>query len=204
MRLLQIKVEFRGTEKAVYRVTESGGRAAGWFGSSIDEEDDEEDDDAYDDSVDLKTPTLLTDRGGRKLSARQSNSHAFNKPTLQLFDPPRPPPPVFLPQGAVPFDISSTNSSFDNVQTLVKEKESNTLKLSHILTDPALRTLFRAFLKGCYCEENLMFVLEVQEFRKRFSTSSSAAAGPATRFIKEKGGEMSYHLQELIERAFWM
>lgn len=83
-------------------------------------------------------------------------------------------------------------------------KNSSGLQLQHILADPGLRTIFEAFLRSCYCAENLAFVLEVQEFRKRFANSSSAAAAPASRHVKERGDELDYHTQELIERAFWM
>lgn len=54
---------------------------------------------------------------------------------------------------------------------------SSTTRLRAILEDIRLRALFREFLKSNYCEENLGFWLDVQDFRRRFSTTSSAAGG---------------------------
>lgn len=59
-------------------------------------------------------------------------------------------------------------------------KESNTDRLRYILEEPALRSLFREFLKSNYCEENLSFWLDVQDFKRKFNITSSAnAAGPS-------------------------
>ncbi|KAJ6567285.1 regulator of G protein signaling domain-containing protein [Mycena vulgaris] len=59
-------------------------------------------------------------------------------------------------------------------------KESNTDRLKFILDDPALRSLFREFLKGNFCEENLSFWLEVEDFKRKFNiTSSAIAVAPA-------------------------
>lgn len=54
---------------------------------------------------------------------------------------------------------------------------SSTTRLRAILEDIRLRALFRDFLKNNYCEENLGFWLDVQDFRRRFSTTSSAIGG---------------------------
>ncbi|KAF7595901.1 hypothetical protein BBP40_004394 [Aspergillus hancockii] len=43
-------------------------------------------------------------------------------------------------------------------------KDSNNARLNHILHDPALRLLFREFLRYSLCEENLSFYLDVSEF----------------------------------------
>ena len=50
--------------------------------------------------------------------------------------------------------------------------------MKQILDDPALRSLFREFLRSNFCEENLSFWLDVQDFKRRFSTTSSAIAKP--------------------------
>ncbi|TIA89425.1 hypothetical protein E3P80_03013 [Wallemia ichthyophaga] len=57
-------------------------------------------------------------------------------------------------------------------------KESNTGRLKQILDDPALRSLFREFLRSNFCEENLSFWLDVHDFKRKFSTTSSAVARP--------------------------
>jgi hypothetical protein len=43
-------------------------------------------------------------------------------------------------------------------------KDSNTTRLNTILQDPALRLLFREFLRQSLCEENLTFYQDVKEF----------------------------------------
>ncbi len=55
-------------------------------------------------------------------------------------------------------------------------KDSNTNRLRQILEEPALRSLFREFLKRSFCEENLSFWLDVEDFKRRFHTTSSAVA----------------------------
>ncbi len=88
-------------------------------------------------------------------------------------------------------------------------KESNTDRLRHILDEPALRSLFREFLRGNFCEENLSFWLDVQDFKRRFNTTSSAAANNATapsRTLSNKptpGQQaMEKHHEALISMAF--
>jgi hypothetical protein len=92
-----------------------------------------------------------------------------------------------------------------------KESKSNSERLKHILEEPALRSLFREFLKGNFCEENLSFYLDVQDFKRRFSTTSSAAAaasdaGPSTTTKSGKNtpgqAAMEKHNEALITMAF--
>lgn len=59
---------------------------------------------------------------------------------------------------------------------LYNSRDSNTNRLKQILEEPALRSLFREFLKQNFCEENLSFWLDVQDFKRRFHTTSSAVA----------------------------
>lgn len=61
----------------------------------------------------------------------------------------------------------------------VHDKKSNTDRLKSILDEPALRHLFREFLRGNFSEENLSFWLDVQDFKRRFHTTSSAIANNA-------------------------
>ncbi|PWN18981.1 regulator of G protein signaling superfamily [Microstroma glucosiphilum] len=55
-------------------------------------------------------------------------------------------------------------------------RDSNSNRLRQVLEEPALRSLFRDFLKQNFCEENLSFWLDVQDFKRRFHTTSSAVA----------------------------
>jgi hypothetical protein len=84
-------------------------------------------------------------------------------------------------------------------------KDSHTARLKQILEEPALRSLFREFLRANFCEENLSFWLDVQDFKRRFNTTSSAVATPG---IGAKGtrthghAAMEKHQQDLIAMAF--
>jgi len=87
-------------------------------------------------------------------------------------------------------------------------KESNTDRLRYILDEPALRSLFREFLRGNFCEENLSFWLEVQDFKRKFNiTSSAIAAGssagrPGTGKNTPGQAAMEKHHEALIQMAF--
>ena len=92
-------------------------------------------------------------------------------------------------------------------------KESNTDRLRYILEEPALRSLFREFLRGNFCEENLSFWLDVQDFKRKFNITSSAAAAnpsviapvaprPATGKNTPGQAAMEKHHESLIQMAF--
>ena len=86
-------------------------------------------------------------------------------------------------------------------------KDSHTSKLKQILEEPSLRSLFREFLRDNLCEENLCFWLDVQDFKRRFNTTSSAVASPSavkSGFMNRTQGHsaMERHQQDLIAMAF--
>jgi hypothetical protein len=85
-------------------------------------------------------------------------------------------------------------------------KESNTDRLKYILDDPALRSLFREFLKGNFCEENLSFWLEVEDFKRKFNITSSAVAATPAPGKAGRGtpgqAAMEKHHESLINTAF--
>ncbi|KAF7331755.1 CRG1 protein [Mycena kentingensis (nom. inval.)] len=87
-------------------------------------------------------------------------------------------------------------------------KESNTDRLKYILDDPALRSLFREFLKGNFCEENLSFWLEVEDFKRKFNITSSAIAVAPTSGKPTRGtpgqAAMEKHHETLINTAFFI
>jgi GTPase-activating protein SST2 len=47
-------------------------------------------------------------------------------------------------------------------------RDSNNARLNHILRDPALRLLFREFLRYSLCEENLSFYVDVSDFTANY------------------------------------
>lgn len=86
-------------------------------------------------------------------------------------------------------------------------KESNTDRLKYIIEEPSLRSKFRDFLRDNFCEENLSFWLDVEDFRHKFSTTSSAHASnlaPARVQNKSSPGQaaMERHHESLVQMAF--
>lgn len=55
-------------------------------------------------------------------------------------------------------------------------RDSNNNRLNIIVNDPALRLLFREFLRDTHCEENLAFYLEVREFTRSYDVAERAKA----------------------------
>ncbi|KAK2746681.1 hypothetical protein FQN57_003025 [Myotisia sp. PD_48] len=55
-------------------------------------------------------------------------------------------------------------------------RDSNNARLQHILQDPALRLLFREFLRYSLCEENLAFYLDVSDFTATYRRAEKAGA----------------------------
>lgn len=64
-------------------------------------------------------------------------------------------------------------------------RDSNNARLSHILQDPALRLLFREFLRYSLCEENLSFYLDVSEFTSGYHKSERLGAFSKIDSIRE-------------------
>lgn len=85
-------------------------------------------------------------------------------------------------------------------------KESNTDRLRYILEEPNLRALFREFLRSNFCEENLSFWVDVQDFKRKFNiTSSAMAVTPLSRpGARSTPGQaaMERHHESLINTAF--
>ncbi|KAG9317140.1 regulator of G protein signaling [Chiua virens] len=83
--------------------------------------------------------------------------------------------------------------------------KSNTDRLNQILEEPSYRALFREFLKANFCEENLAFWMDVEDFKRKFSITSSAQANvPSGRAGKGTPGQaaMEKHHESLIQTAF--
>lgn len=96
------------------------------------------------------------------------------------------------------------NATFESNERKLS-KESNAERLNYILGEARLRSLFREFLRGNFCEENLSFWLDVQDFKRKFNiTSSAMAANPASRGPNRTPGQviMERHHESLINTAF--
>lgn len=96
------------------------------------------------------------------------------------------------------------NSAYDHGEKK-NQKESNAERLRYILEEPGLRSLFREFLRTNFCEENLSFWLDVDDFKRKFGVTSSAVASSVRGAgIKGTPGQqaMERHHEALINTAF--
>jgi len=64
-------------------------------------------------------------------------------------------------------------------------RDSNANRMTVIIRDPALRLLFREFLRDTHCEENLAFYLDVREFLNSYSIAKRNATAPKIEIIRE-------------------
>ena len=64
-------------------------------------------------------------------------------------------------------------------------RDSNANRMTVIIRDPALRLLFREFLRDTHCEENLAFYLDVKEFLAAYHTAKKSAPNPKPEVIRE-------------------
>jgi len=103
------------------------------------------------------------------------------------------------------FSLYCGSDCADVMQKDAALKENNTDRLNYILEEPALRSLFREFLRGHFCEENLSFWLEVSDLKRKFQITSSAAPSSmrATTKASSAGQQaMEKHHEALIQMAF--
>jgi len=98
---------------------------------------------------------------------------------------------------------STTSDYSDRPDKDLPVRDSHTARLKSILDEPAHRSLFREFLKANFCEENLTFWLDVQDFKRRLNTTSSAVATPGAGQGARTAGQqaMEKHQQDLIAMA---
>ncbi|KAF8631228.1 hypothetical protein AX15_002558 [Amanita polypyramis BW_CC] len=85
-----------------------------------------------------------------------------------------------------------------------RQKESNAERLRYILDDIQTRQLFRENLRSNFCEENLSFWLDVEDFKRKFGVTSSAVAVASARSNMRTPGQaaMERHHESLINTAF--
>ncbi|KAF8165106.1 regulator of G protein signaling domain-containing protein [Crassisporium funariophilum] len=176
--------EFRCTAKAIYKITDEGRRLAHW---------DQSRPHGVQDSPSASSTNLATDRSSID-GSMDSGSHDVKKASDA--------------SAKIHRRISLAEKLNANYDAAEKKstKESNTDRLRYILEEPGLRSLFREFLRGNFCEENLSFWLDVQDFKKKFNiTSSAMAVSPVTRpGNRNTPGQaaMERHHESLINTAF--
>ena len=192
------EAEYRHGPRVLYRVTDEGRRAAGGEGGTIasavpksvgmvgkHSSDGSVDDDASStQSIDRSQPIDQSFAGGTGLSNVAESQIAGRQAVADLF---------------------RADFSDSGVASWPKDQHSTTTRLRAILDEPALRALFRDFLRANYCDENLGFWIDVADFRRRFSTTSSAVGGSAQQVAKKKHGNasnaMETHQQNLVAAA---
>jgi hypothetical protein len=64
-------------------------------------------------------------------------------------------------------------------------RDSNANRMTVIIRDPALRLLFREFLRDTHCEENLAFYIDVKDFLANYETAKKGAASLKLDTIRE-------------------
>lgn len=64
-------------------------------------------------------------------------------------------------------------------------RDSNTNRMTIIVRDPALRLLFREYLRETHCEENLAFYVDVRSFLTDYEVAKRSASPPKLDVIRE-------------------
>lgn len=64
-------------------------------------------------------------------------------------------------------------------------RDSNTNRMTVILRDPALRLLFREYLRETHCEENMAFYLEVGTFLNEYRQAKSGSGHPRIDTVRD-------------------
>ncbi|RMZ25026.1 hypothetical protein D0859_10932 [Hortaea werneckii] len=87
---------------------------------------------------------------------------------------------VTSPNGSVHGDGSASRVVPNGVV-----RDSNTNRMTVIIRDPALRLLFREYLRETHCEENLAFYVEVRSFLAEYERAKRDTSSPRLDIIRE-------------------
>lgn len=105
----------------------------------------------------------------------EDKSYVSQNPMASIFQPTKEAIYAFTEKGqqlcgwlAREPSISSTDSTEGTREKARAPKDSNTNRLTTILSDPALRLLFKEFLNHSLCEENLSFYIDVKAFNANY------------------------------------
>lgn len=102
--------------------------------------------------------------------------------------------------------ITSPNGSVNGEATTQQRvpngvsRDSNTNRMTVIIRDPALRLLFREYLRETHCEENLAFYVEVKAFLADYERAKQSGAPPRLDVIREtlaSAYSMFHHLNNM-------
>lgn len=87
--------------------------------------------------------------------------------------------------------ITGANGTVNNEATTQQRipngvsRDSNTNRMTVIIRDPALRLLFREYLRETHCEENLSFYVDVQAFLADYEHAKKTGPTPRLDVIRE-------------------
>ena len=87
--------------------------------------------------------------------------------------------------------VTSPNGSVNGDATVQQRlptgvaRDSNTNRMTIIVRDPALRLLFREYLRETHCEENLAFFVEVRSFLSDYELAKRNSSPPKLDVIRE-------------------
>ncbi|KAI8075493.1 regulator of G protein signaling domain-containing protein [Gilbertella persicaria] len=111
----------------------------------------------------------------------------------------KPPMPSALSNSPLGNKFSSISNTLNNDETSTihssktyESHQTNSVKLTSILTNPHLRSLFRDFLDESFCAENLEFWIDHDNFRKRCRRQKAIAEAASS----------STSLRQLLEDAY--
>lgn len=178
--------DFRCHYKALYAFTDWGRSLARWPGYNSNESgqttsfQSRESSSAYRDNLSGPVDESKSLRSHRDVPAHQGDvetdsSGQFYSPTTEA-TPPEVAGRTSSSQPKASNEHGRSGYLFAKEEHPSYTRDSNSTRLKQILEEPALRSLFRDFLKQNFCEENLSFWLDVQDFKRRFNTTSSAMA----------------------------
>lgn len=208
----QVEAEFRWGPKVTYRVTEEGKRLANWDSLAVNGKAD------YSASkTKMSTDSGEVDSRGSHSAAGLYSGSQQNGSTNTLNGSAKEVSSTIGGEWTVAggvgvgntldavfnkisfkdvFDLDLLSSDYSKWAGGEGGQHSSTTRLRAILEDIRLRAYFRDFLKNNYCEENLGFWLDVQDFRRRFATTSSASSSTAAGADRDKngpGGQSAHH-----------
>jgi len=189
--------EFRCTAKAIYRITDEGRKVARWA-------------EARSTNAGRDSPSGTATPKGSERDRVSSDTHdSAARATELAFGPGTGAHVPSTLEHATDEQIHRRLSAEEKLKAEhsagekpAPQKESNTDRLKFILDEPALRSLFREFLRGNFCEENLSFWLEVQEFKRKFLITSSAMSSGRPGRSAPQHAAMEKHHDSLIHMAF--
>jgi GTPase-activating protein SST2 len=185
--LLQQTGEFRCTAKAIYRITDEGIRTARW-------------------------DTIRTASSRDSPNSSTANLSTAERTSIEVEGTPKP---LSSSDAKIHRRISlaeKLNATYiEDIPADKRTKESNTERLKFIIENPTLCQLFRDHLRDNFCEENLAFWLEVQDFKRKFNITSTASSTAFQRPLPERTGgkahtpgqqAMEQHHEALIQQAY--